>query len=214
MIFNEHLNLRGKHAVFSPSNYAWLRDSKEDAIRRYVNSFQAQTGTILHELAEEYILQGFKMNRYDKKQVPLRLLTKGIPSSVVDRLPIDDIFENLENYVNDAVDYNMSPEVILYYSDLVFGTADALAYNEQECFLRIHDLKNGTTPAKIDQLIAYDALFRLQYCPIMRVRPEKIKSELRIYQGGEIIFYNPEPDEIIEAMEQAKSVDKYATGLK
>lgn len=214
MNFNDHSNLRGKHAPFSPSSYYWLQDTEEDAIRRYCNSFAATVGTILHELAKEYIDYGYKMTRFDKKQVPLRLLVEGVPPLIVDRLNIDDIFENLMHYVNDAVDFRMQAEVPLYYSDNVFGTADTICFDERERMLRIHDLKNGTTPAKIDQLMIYDALFCLEYGHILKFRPEDIKAELRIYQGGEIVFCEPNADDVIMVMEHIKRIDNAMNDLR
>lgn len=214
MIFNEHSNLKGKHASFSPSTYYWLNDTEDEAIKRYCAGFAASVGTILHSLAEFHIRQGVKMTKSDKKYIPAKLLDSGIPTIVVDRLQIDDIFANLSNYINDGVGFRMTPEVPLYYSDLFFGHADTIAYDESERFLRIHDLKNGATPAKIDQLVIYDALFRLEYCPILHVRPEDISSELRIYQGGEIDYCSPKSDDVIFVMNHIKALDKTMTYLK
>lgn len=214
MIFNDHSNLRGKHAPFSPSQYSWLGDSEEDSIRRYVNSYASQVGTILHALAKDYIDYGYKMTKFDKKQIPLALLTAGIPLFVVDRIPIDDIFETVMIYVNDAVGFHMSAEVPLYYSDVVFGTTDAIFFDERDKVLRIHDLKTGSGPVKIDQLIIYDALFCLEYGPMLRFRPEELTSELRIYQNGEYIFHCPNPDDIIMTMEQIKQIDNVITNAK
>ena len=207
MNFNDHSNLRGKHAPFSPSSYYWLQDTEEEAIKRYCSAYASAVGTVLHELAKRYIDFGYKMTRFDKKQVPLALLVAGIPQIVVDRLPIDDIFENLMNYVNDAVTFNMKAEVTLYYSDIVFGTTDAIVYDEGKHLLRIHDLKTGTSPAKIDQLMIYAALFCLEYSKQLRFRPEDIHVELRIYQGGEIAYCEPESDDLIMVMEQIKRID-------
>lgn len=214
MIFNDHSNLRGKHAPFSPSQYSWLGDSEEDSVLRYVNSYATQVGTILHALAKDYIDFGYKMTKFDKKQISLALLTAGIPTFVVERIPIDDIFETVLLYVNDAVGFHMEAEVPLYYSDVVFGTTDAIFFDEHEKILRIHDLKTGSTPAKIDQLVIYDALFCLEYGPILRFRPEELMTELRIYQNGEYIFHCPNPDDIILTMEQIKQVDNIITKAK
>ena len=214
MIYNEHSNLRGKHALFSPSGYSWMNYDEDDAIRKYCASYAPSVGTVLHAYTEDCIRYGTKLGRYDKKHILLELMRGGIPTAVIDRLPIDDIFENLVPYVNDGIGFRMTPEVPLYYSDLCFGHADALCYDEREKFLRIHDLKTGTTPAKIDQLIAYDALFRLEYCPLLRVRPEEISSELRIYQNGEIVYCTPSSDDIITVMEQIKTLDKTVTYLQ
>lgn len=93
-------------------------------------------------------------------------------------------------YVNDAIGFGMSPEVVLYYSDNCFGTTDAIRWDEKHRFLRIHDLKTGVTPAHMEQLEIYAALFCLEY----RMDPLTIKFELRLYQNNEIIICNEETD--------------------
>lgn len=208
MNFNEHSNLKGKHALFSPSSYYWLQDEEEDTIKRFCSSYAAQVGTIIHELAADYIQFGVKMTKFDKKQIPLALLKNGIPPVVIDRMAIDDVFENLMNYVNDAVGFRMTPEVTLFYSEYVFGTADTIGFDERNKMLRIHDLKNGTVKAKIDQLMIYNALFFLEYGSVLRIKPDDVQQELRIYQSGEILYHNPNPDDTIMVMEQIKTRDK------
>ena len=84
----------------------------------------------------------------------------------------------------------MDPEVVLYNNDLCYGTVDAISF--ENGYLRIHDLKTGNTPAHIEQLYKYAALFCLEY----KVDPKDIQSELRIYQLNEVSVYNPVPDEI------------------
>lgn len=207
MIWNPHLELQGKHALFAPSSPYWMNDTEEESIQRYCSSFASSIGTILHNMAAKHIRHSITLNRYDKKHVRLDLLEAGIPFAVVDRLPVDDIFENLMLYVNDCIGFRMTPEQPLKYSDLCFGHCDAIHFNEYEKLLRISDLKTGSTPAKMEQLVDYDSLFRLEYCPILHIRPEEIKSELRIYQGGEIRLCTPEPDEIIAVMEINKTKD-------
>lgn len=70
----------------------------------------------------------------------------------------------------------MSTEVVLYYSDRFFGTADSISFRNG--VLRIHDLKTGKTPVHMDQLMVYAALFCLEY----KIKPGDIDFELRIYQ--------------------------------
>lgn len=115
----------------------------------------------------------------------------------VDLIDSGFIFENLVNYVNDAIGFRLDPEVEVRYSEWCFGTADALKFYDKEKFLRIHDLKTGTLPAHMDQLIAYAALYCLQH----RIKVVEIGCECRIYQNGNIIFYEPTAEEILEMME-------------
>ena len=111
-------------------------------------------------------------------------------------------------YVNDAIGYKMVPEQILVYSDNCFGTADAIVFRDKT--LRIHDLKTGTTPTHMEQLMIYAALFCLEY----DYRPRDIDIELRIYQNDEIIVHKPMPDEIDSIILKIKSFDKIINQLK
>lgn len=134
MNFNQHWNIKGKHAFLSPSSYHWIRYDIPK-LRDTFNNFQAvQRGTDLHDLASRCIKLKVKMPR-----------TK----------------TTFNAYVNDAIAYNMIPEQPLYYSDNCFGTADAISF--EKGLLRIHDLKTGETKAHMEQLEIYDALFCLEY---------------------------------------------------
>nr|DAK39948.1 MAG TPA: Protein of unknown function (DUF2800) [Caudoviricetes sp.] len=98
-------------------------------------------------------------------------------------------------FVNDAISYRMSPETVLYYSEYAFGTADAISFDKDSEFLRIHDLKTGTGPTKFEQLEIYAALFCLEY----GVSPT-VQMQLRIYQHGEPRIHIPESDDIRNIM--------------
>ena len=184
MNFNKHGELEGRHSFLSPSKAYWLNDDDEQLVTRFRNSYATELGTILHDIARKHIKFGYKLNRNDRKSIQLDLLDKGIPGSVLDGLNFDAIFANLSAYVNDSIGFGMKPEVVLYYSDNCFGTTDAISYSEKERLLRIHDYKSGTTPAKMEQLMIYAALFCLEY----RVRTTNFACELRIYQNSEIVI--------------------------
>lgn len=98
-------------------------------------------------------------------------------------------------YINDAIGFRMEPEVVLKYSLNCFGTADAICFRNKT--LRIHDLKTGETPAKMDQLMIYAALYYLEY----GVNPNNIRTILRIYQFNDFVEYEPEPEEIKQIMD-------------
>ena len=88
----------------------------------------------------------------------------------------------------------MSPEVTLVYSEKAGGTTDAISWNEKKRYLRIHDLKTGTNAVKMDQLAEYAAYFCLEY----KIAPKDIfQTELRIYQNGDFITYNPSTEELV-----------------
>lgn len=103
--------------------------------------------------------------------------------------------KSLDSFVNDAIGFRLEPEVVLLYSPNCFGTADAIGFRDS--FLRIHDLKTGESAASMMQLRIYMALFCLEY----RQEPEKIGSELRIYQNDEIFIENPIPEDIRKIMD-------------
>lgn len=206
MIFNRHSDLEGKHAILSASSWRWLNDDVDSLQRRITSQYSSTIGTILHNIARKHIKYRIKLNKYDKKNVMLELLDNGIPGMVVDSLDFDLIFENLMNYVNDAIGFKMTPEVVLYYSRYFFGTADAIRYDENLRSLRIHDYKSGLLQAHMEQLIIYAALFCLEY----RIKPFEIETtELRIYQKNEVLFHNPEPEEIMQACNKIIEFDKF-----
>lgn len=163
MKWNKHWNLEGKHAFLGASKWHWLNYDSDKLISTYQNYEMVERGTRLHDLAAKMISEGIRAERIKK---------------------------TFNMYVNDAIKYKMSPEVVLYYSDNVFGTTDAIAFDLEKHSLRIHDLKTGITPAHMEQLIIYAALFCLEY----RQDPHELNIELRIYQNNDIIVSNLETD--------------------
>ena len=111
-------------------------------------------------------------------------------------------------YVNDAIGYKMTPEQPLYYSENCFGTADAICFRND--LLRIHDLKTGVTPAHIEQLRIYAALFCLEY----KIKPGNIDIELRLYQSDDIITENPTAEIILPIMDKIISFDKVINKIR
>ena len=205
MNWNRHSNLEGSHAFLSASKYSWVNKSDDELIDTYKNSFATTIGTMLHAYAADSIRLREKLRKGDAKGVKFDLMRRGVPEYAID---ISSWFSTLMNYVNDAIGFQMSPEVVLYYSDLCYGTADSIQY-ESNC-LRIHDLKTGMTPAKMDQLLIYASLFYLEY----GIKPEKTHTELRIYQMDEIIVHEPEIDEIREVMKAIVDKDRVLQELK
>jgi hypothetical protein len=140
-------------------------------------------------------------NEEAKNGLLMHLMKNGIPFRVID---LDRIFLNMVPYVNDGIGYKMDCEVKLKYSDLCFGTADAISIRRN--VLRIHDLKTGTSPAHMDQLLAYAALFFLEYK--RDYRPSTMKTELRIYQNQDIITHHPTSEEVKATMDKIVHDDK------
>ena len=114
----------------------------------------------------------------------------------------------LNMFVNDAIGYKMRSEQVLFYSENCYGTADAISFRKN--MLRIHDLKTGKQPAHMEQLMIYAALFCLEY----RVKPGDISMELRLYQNDQILYHNPEADEIAPIMDKIINADKIIRKLK
>ena len=180
MIFNEHSNLEGQHAFLGASQYHWLNYSDDKLRNAYIKHLAVERGTVLHDMA--------------RRLIDLKI-----------KLPDDGT--TLSMYVNDAIDFKMKPEQVLYYSSNCFGTADAIAFRRRK--LRIHDLKTGATPAHMEQLKIYAALFCLEY----KVKPKDTRFELRIYQSNDILMLEPEPEEIERVMEIIVRSDKIITKL-
>ena len=206
MKWKGHLNLEGSHALFGASNYHWINYNEEKFIQRYRNSLATKIGTAIHEAAKTLIEGRIKISEGDWNLVRFVLEQNGFPRNI-DSYPL---LLNLVPYVNDAISYKMSPEILLYFSDNFYGTSDCIGFDEKKKILRIHDLKTGTTPAHMEQLLAYMALFCLEY----KVKPADIKAELRIYQNGEILYFEPTLEDIVPVMDQIITGNKLITSLK
>lgn len=174
--FNRHYNLEGLHAPFGASKSAWLRYDDEKAITVYRSLKAKEMGTRIHAWAKDTIDLGIKQPRSNK---------------------------TIYAYVNDAIGYRMSTEVVLYYSDKFFGTADTISFRDG--ILRIHDLKTGEKQVKMEQLRVYAAFFCLEY----KIKPSDIKQIiLRIYQNDDIKEDIPEPEDIVYIMDRIIHLNK------
>lgn len=180
MNFNRHSDLEGQHAFLSASNYHWLNYTNEKLVRVYTNHLAAMRGTIWHAFAAQCITLGQKLPKSRK---------------------------TLNQYVNDAIGFKMSPEVVLKYSNNCFGTADAISFREK--VLRIHDLKTGETEAKVEQLLIYVAIFCLEY----KVKPGEIEIILRIYQYDNYKEWHPTEEDILPIMDKIVTFDKLMTKI-
>lgn len=174
MNFVKHSNLEGLHAPFSASQSAWLRYDTEKALTVYDNMRAKERGTKLHDWAKRTIDLGIKQPRSNK---------------------------TLYAYVNDAIGFKMSTEVVLYYSPYFFGTTDAISFRNNK--LRIHDLKTGKS-GHMEQLEVYAALFCLEY----KIKPGDIQMELRLYKDNEVIVHEPTAEDILPIMDKIMSLNK------
>lgn len=181
MDFKKHSELAGRHAFLSASNPSWVNYDEDKLGMVFANSVAAQRGTELHELAQRLIR--------------LKVKLPETPST-------------LNMYVNDAIGFRMTPELLLRYSDNAFGTADAVSFRDN--ILRIHDLKTGLNEAAMTQLEVYAAFFCLEY----HFRPFQIGMELRIYQNDEIKILEPDPDKIFHIMDKIVTFDRYINAMR
>lgn len=175
MIFNSHSKLEGKHAFLSPSTYHWINYTDQKLEARYRTARAAARGTDLHNLAHEAIRLNVK-------------LSKGEPT--------------LSSYVNDGINYKMTVEQPLFYSENCFGHADTISFRRN--ILRIHDLKTGISQASVHQLEVYAAIFCLEY----GISPYDIRMDLRIYQNGGPTIYEGDPDVIMDIMDRIMDFDQ------
>lgn len=181
MNFNKHFGFEGTHAFLSASKFHWINYDEDKLVDTYTRHMAARKGTELHDLAAQLIKHGQKLPRSQK---------------------------TLNMYVNDAIGFKMKPEQILFHSVNCFGTADAISFRNNT--LRIHDLKTGVTPAHMEQLMVYAALFCLEYGH----KPGDIDIQLRLYQSDQIIEHNPGADEILPIMDKIVRFDKMIEKIK
>ena len=178
MEFIQHKNLEGLHAPFSASQSHWLRYDDEKLVEVYLNKKASQMGTVLHDWAKRTIDLGIKQPKSKK---------------------------TIYAYVNDAIGFKMSTEVVLFYSERFFGTADAICFRNNT--LRIHDLKTGKSGKiedHIEQLEIYAALFCLEY----KIKPGDINFELRVYKCDEVLVHNPTAEDILPIMDKIIHTNK------
>lgn len=221
MNFNKHLELTNKHALFSPSQPSWLNYDNDAIDGRIDSRFRKDLGTLIHEFAstsiilrhtfetiedvicgvETYIYQKF-LNQ-DSSSLYFGSLTKHGQELLMSLniIPVET-WDTVKAYINDGSNFNMVSEQPLIYSERIFGTADAIKFDDHQ--LKIMDLKTGSLPVHPEQLMTYAALFCLEY----KQDPKKIEIELRIYQNGNVNIFNPEPAEISAIMKQIALVER------
>ena len=183
MNWNKHSKFEGAHAFLSASKFHWINYTNEKLVETYQKQQLAMKGPELHEFAAMAIRLGIKQQNTD---------------------------DTLNMYINDAIRLNMDTEVLLFYSDNCFGTADAILFNPENNTLHIHDLKTGSTPAHMEQLFIYAALFCLEY----GFNPYELTIMLKMYQSNEVLKKTAEPEQIDYIMDKIKSSDKILSKLK
>ena len=221
MNLNKHSNLKGQHAIFSPSKSSWIRYDREKIIDRIINQYRAPLGTEIHEFSAIQIelnnrvtnikslkqsIATFIFTKYQTKdpsykEYAIRLINyMGFLSN--------DVFETVKQYINDAIGYKMLPEQVLYYSDEIFGTADTIFFRNNH--LRIHDLKTGENEPDMEQLLVYASIFCLEN----DINPNDISIELRLYHWSGIIVYEPTIADLLPIIDQIKNIANISKEVK
>lgn len=165
MRFNKHWEVEGKHAFLGASKHHWINYDLDKMKRIWENKFASEKGTRLHALAAFCIRERIKLERNGT---------------------------TLSLYVNDAIGFRMTPEVVLVFSENCFGTADAISFDPDTLELRIHDLKTGVHPGSFEQLRIYAALFCHEY----KKNPYDLTIILRIYQSDQFFELSCDGSEV------------------
>jgi hypothetical protein len=181
--FNKHSDLEGTHARFGASKPAWVNwsDDKLDHVLEFDDA--AAKGTRLHELARRAINDGIRMSEDPEH------MTEPYQATVA-------------RYVNECIDLGMRAEVVIRYSDNFYGTADAIAY--EPGLLQISDLKTGVNKVSPVQLYLYAAWFFLEY----GIPPLSVKIILRIYQNGDVITVEADPEYVLFLMSRTVYIEE------
>jgi hypothetical protein len=180
--FRKHSHLEGQHAFLSPSTYHWVNYDEAKLKFRYKTMRAA--------------LEGMEQHRY-------------AAIAIEEREVQDDETTTVGMYINQCIQFRMSPEIVLYYSPNAFGTVDAIAYRYR--ILRISDLKTGVTRTSEHQLEVYAALFCLEY----EIDPFSMREiELRIYQDGKCRAYIGNPIWVRNIMDKIIHFDKVLNQLR
>lgn len=178
MKFTPHFGVQGHHARLSASKYSWLNYDFDQLERLLVTNDAAVRGTRLHALAQEMIKMGIQARN-------------------------SKLTFNM--YVNDCIGYRMDPEVVLFYSIDCFGTVDAISFRKR--VLRVSDLKTGTGPTSMKQLLIYVALFCLEYNFDPFLDMDRI--EMRIYQNDEVRLELADAADVKYVIEKIKNFVEY-----
>lgn len=183
--FNDHSNLEGTHAYLSASSHSWLNYTDDHMREVYFNQLMRQRGTQLHAFAEMANRLGIKMPRNHK---------------------------TINEFINDGLGYNMTSEVMLFYSPNCYGTADLIGFDESKGLLRIFDLKTGAKDVlEFGQLHIYAALFCLEY----HQDPMQLQYDFRLYQNDEVRQEeDPDPAEIRDIVELIVHFDGMINDMK
>ncbi len=183
---NKHPEIEGKHAPFSPSQKYWIDYDPEKLLAYWDNKDAQLIGTETHEDAAKLI------------EMHYRFLERGQPS------PIKHLARGKDTvslYVWHSAKNWLKPEVPVKYSDICFGTSDAIGFNCRTKTLYVNDLKTGKLQGDMRQLEQYAAIFFAEYSPVLQfaqgIDLNECKIELRIFQYDTFVLSEPPIDYIM-----------------
>ena len=214
---------RGQHARYSPSKVTWIRYDKESCIEAFHNENRKAIGTYIH------FWSGIQI-QLRQKCSSLRDISKSVRTLIFsenfsERYGLSDtgkvlinemvqipseVFSTVKAYVNDSISFMMEPEKELIFTEDVAGTCDSFSFDKKDRTLKIFDLKTGRQRAKPEQVLIYAAI----WCLKENYDPNDISYDFRIYQNDEVLFVNPEPDEIKAIMKQCNFVNDISEELQ
>lgn len=200
--------------MFSPSQPSWLNYTDEQFISAYTNAHRAELGTEIHEWSSSQIKLSNKVSSLKEieKGVKTHIFEKWVKAPEyrdillknIDYLP-DEVYPTVKMFINDCIGYRMESEKKVSYSNLFWGTSDAIKFEKNK--LMVFDLKTGSKPAKESQVFVYAALYFLEN----HLKPDKVDIETRLYQNAEIRTTVPDPGDISAIMQKIVHLDSLAT---
>lgn len=222
MIWKTHLDIKNTHALFSASQHSWLNYDDDQIRARCVNANRAKLGTLLHDFCHKQIVASDKIRSVSEtigrfKTFVINLYwnekddcitDEGIKMMTAIKFVPKEMYLSVMMFINDSIGFHMVSEKELKYSDVLYGTTDAISFNNGE--LRVHDLKTGLKPIEDPtQLLIYCALFCLDY----KVSPEQCKRIIVcVYQNGEIKSCEVSVEQLNKTIERMKHVNEVSEG--
>ena len=141
-------------------------------------------GTDVHEIAKQLIDAEWYFREHN---LPFHISLRGR--------------DTFSQHVNHSIKYFLRAEVPVKYSDICFGTADALGFHVPTRTLYINDLKTGRLQGDMRQLEQYAAIFFAEYQSQlqfgMNIDLNECKIALRIFQYDTCNLAEPPIDYIM-----------------
>lgn len=229
MSYDKYSDLKGKHAMLSPSGFHWLNyDLDEDPYKLFdklVSTYATEIGTHCHDFAQKRINHFKKINLHKNR---IRRLMDRFVERVLPFFGIDICSTRLTKanasdlmcYLLDrripieAIDLEyIYPTLMAYVNDCVHDdmeTEIVVCYDPKICFGTADAIKFRNKHLKIYDLKTGKSpahfeqliIYAALFCLQERIDPMDISFELRLYQNSEVGTFEPTGEEIKAAMNQ------------